>query len=96
MAQEFAAPKNSMDAQALINDAPISKYQWMIAIICFLIVFVDGIDTAAMGFIAPALAQDWGIDRSQLGPVMSAALGGMSLVHWFQDLLRIVLDARLY
>lgn len=77
MAQEFAAPKNSMDAQALINDAPISKYQWMIAIICFLIVFVDGIDTAAMGFIAPALAQDWGIDRSQLGPVMSAALGGM-------------------
>ncbi|WP_335989347.1 MFS transporter [Acinetobacter bereziniae] len=77
MAQEFAAPNKSMDAQALINDAPVSKYQWMIAIICFLIVFVDGIDTAAMGFIAPALAQDWGIDRSQLGPVMSAALGGM-------------------
>ncbi len=23
------------------------------------------------------MAQDWGIDRSQLGPVMSAALGGM-------------------
>jgi AAHS family 4-hydroxybenzoate transporter-like MFS transporter len=50
-----------MDAQSLINDAPISKYQWMIAIVCFLIVFVDGIDTAAMGFIAPALAQDWGL-----------------------------------
>ena len=43
----------------------------------FLNYFTDGIDTAAMGFIAPALAQDWGIDRSQLGPVMSAALGGM-------------------
>ena len=43
----------------------------------FLIIFTDGIDTAAMGFIAPALAQDWGVDRSQLGPVMSAALGGM-------------------
>ena len=40
----------------------------------FLIIFTDGIDTAAMGFIAPALAQDWGVDRSQLGPVMSAAL----------------------
>ncbi|MBP8005785.1 MAG: MFS transporter [Acinetobacter sp.] len=77
MAQEFAAPQNSMDAQKLIDHAPISKYQWLIAIVCFLIVFVDGIDTAAMGFIAPALTQDWGIDRSQLGPVMSAALGGM-------------------
>lgn len=43
----------------------------------FLNYFTDGIDTAAMGFIAPALAQDWGVDRSQLGPVMSAALGGM-------------------
>ncbi len=75
--QDYATPNKSIDAQALINDAPLSKYQWMIAIICFLIIFTDGIDTAAMGFIAPALAQDWGIDRSQLGPVMSAALGGM-------------------
>ncbi|WP_038345219.1 MFS transporter [Acinetobacter sp. A47] len=75
--QDYAAKNNSMDAQELIDNAPISKYQWMIAIICFLIVFFDGVDTAAMGFIAPALTQDWGIDRSQLGPVMSAALGGM-------------------
>lgn len=30
-----------------------------------------------MGFIAPALTQDWGIDRASLGPVMSAALIGM-------------------
>lgn len=75
--QDYAAQNTSLDAQALINDAPLSKYQWFIAIVCFLIVFVDGIDTAAMGFIAPALAQDWGVDRSQLGPVMSAALGGM-------------------
>ncbi len=30
-----------------------------------------------MGFIAPALSQEWGIDRASLGPVMSAALIGM-------------------
>ena len=78
MASQDRYPLNKgIDAQALINNAPFSIYQWMIAIVCFLIVFVDGIDTAAMGYIAPALAQDWGIDRSQLGPVMSAALGGM-------------------
>ncbi|MDU8560795.1 MFS transporter, partial [Pseudomonas syringae pv. actinidiae] len=40
-------------------------------------VFLDGLDTAAMGFIAPALSQEWGIDRASLGPVMSAALIGM-------------------
>ncbi|WP_173912881.1 MFS transporter [Acinetobacter sp. Marseille-Q1618] len=75
--QENTVLKKGIDAQALINNAPVSKYQWMIAIVCFLIVFVDGIDTAAMGFIAPALAQDWGLAKSELGPVMSAALGGM-------------------
>ncbi|SPL70175.1 MFS transporter [Acinetobacter stercoris] len=75
--QESHTLQKGIDAQALINNAALSKYQWMIAIICFLIVFLDGIDTAAMGFIAPALAQDWGIAKSQLGPVMSAALGGM-------------------
>ncbi len=63
--------------QSFINAQPLSRYQWRVVILCFLIVFLDGLDTAAMGFIAPALSQDWGIDRASLGPVMSAALIGM-------------------
>lgn len=66
-----------LDVQAFINAQPLSPYQWRIVLLCFLIVFLDGLDTAAMGFIAPALTQDWGIDRASLGPVMSAALIGM-------------------
>ena len=66
-----------LDVQSFINASPISRYQWRIVILCFLIVFLDGLDTAAMGFIAPALSLDWGIDRASLGPVMSAALIGM-------------------
>lgn len=66
-----------LDVQDLINRQPISSYQWRIMLLCFLIVFLDGLDTAAMGFIAPALIQDWGIERASLGPVMSAALIGM-------------------
>lgn len=67
----------ALDIQALIDTNPVSSYQWRIVALCFLIVFLDGLDTAAMGFIAPALSQDWGIDRASLGPVMSAALIGM-------------------
>lgn len=70
-------PTATVDVQSFINDQPLSRYQWRIVLLCFLIVFVDGLDTAAMGFIAPALTQDWGIDRASLGPVMSAALIGM-------------------
>lgn len=68
---------NCLDVQSFINDQPLSRYQWRVVILCFLIVFLDGLDTAAMGFIAPALSQEWGIERASLGPVMSAALIGM-------------------
>ncbi|MBF8744847.1 MFS transporter [Pseudomonas putida] len=68
---------NCLDVQTFINQQPLSAYQWRVVILCFLIVFLDGLDTAAMGFIAPALSQEWGIDRASLGPVMSAALIGM-------------------
>jgi AAHS family 4-hydroxybenzoate transporter-like MFS transporter len=68
---------NNLDVQSFINAQPLSRYQWRVVILCFLIVFLDGLDTAAMGFIAPALSQDWGIARASLGPVMSAALIGM-------------------
>ena len=67
----------TLDVQAFINAQPLSRFQWRVVILCFLIVFLDGLDTAAMGFIAPALSAEWGIDRASLGPVMSAALIGM-------------------
>ena len=67
----------TLDVQHFINAQPLSAYQWRVVLLCFLIVFLDGLDTAAMGFIAPALTQEWGIDRASLGPVMSAALIGM-------------------
>lgn len=77
MNQPQTSVGHCLDVQSFINAQPISRYQWRVVILCFLIVFLDGLDTAAMGFIAPALSQDWGIDRASLGPVMSAALIGM-------------------
>ncbi|MDN0085475.1 aromatic acid/H+ symport family MFS transporter [Crenobacter sp. SG2305] len=47
--------------------------------LCFLIVAADGFDTAAVGFIAPSLVQEWGVAKSALGPVMSAALFGLAI-----------------
>lgn len=67
-----------VDVQALIDSRPFTGYQWIILALCFLIVAIDGFDTAAIGYIAPALVQDWGIQKSALGPVMSAALFGLA------------------
>lgn len=68
----------TLDVQSFIDSHRFSGYQWLILSLCFLIVAIDGFDTAAMGYIAPALVQEWGIEKSSLGPVMSAALFGLA------------------
>lgn len=69
------APTN---VQQVLNEHPFSGFQWLIFGLCFLIVLIDGFDTAAIGFIAPSLISEWGIERSNLGPVLSAALFGIA------------------
>lgn len=68
-----------VDTQAFIDGQRFSPFQWVILVLCFLVVAADGYDTAAIGFIAPSLVQQWGITRVALGPVMSAALVGLGI-----------------
>lgn len=71
--------QTTTDIQAFINRNPFSKYQWMILVLCFVTVALDGFDTAIIGFIASDLVQEWGVQKSDLGPVMSAALVGLAV-----------------
>ncbi len=73
------SPDRSVDVQVFIDEQRFSPFQWTILVLCFLVVAADGFDTAAVGFIAPSLVQQWGIARSSLGPVMSAALVGLGI-----------------
>ena len=68
----------TVNVQTFINDHPFSPFQWLIFAMCFVIVLLDGFDTAAIGFIAPSLLTEWKIDRSVLAPVLSAALFGLA------------------
>jgi len=69
----------TVDVQRFIDGERFSPFQWTILVLCFLVVAADGFDTAAVGFIAPSLVQDWGVARAALGPVMSAALVGLGI-----------------
>ncbi len=68
----------AVNVQDFLNEHRFSSYQWLIFGLCFLIVLLDGFDTAAIGFIAPSLVQDWGVTRPALAPVLSAALFGLA------------------
>ncbi|VVN70432.1 hypothetical protein PS710_00387 [Pseudomonas fluorescens] len=64
----------TVDIKQWIDDRSMSRYQWLILFLCFLIVTFDGFDAAIMGFIAPAVIQDWAISRSAFGPILAAAM----------------------
>ena len=66
-----------VDVQTFLNEHPFSGFQWVIFALCFMIVLLDGFDTAAIGYIAPSLLTEWGIPRPALAPVLSAALFGL-------------------
>ena len=68
----------SVDVQTFINEHPFGGFQWLIFAMCFVIVLLDGFDTAAIGFIAPSLITEWNISRPALAPVLSAALFGLA------------------
>ncbi|MBK4736305.1 MFS transporter [Noviherbaspirillum pedocola] len=67
-----------VDVQEFLNSHRFSGFQWTIFFLCFVIVLLDGFDTAAIGFIAPSLIKEWGVSRPALAPVLSAALFGLA------------------
>ena len=58
--------RQSVDVQSFLNEHRFSGFQWMLFELCFVIVLLDGFDTAAIGFIAPSLVKEWGVARPAL------------------------------
>ncbi|MGO2450697.1 MFS transporter [Pseudomonas taetrolens] len=69
----------SINVDQFINTQPMSRLQWRMVMLCFLVIALDGFDTAIMGFIAPELIREWAVSTLSLGPVMSAALIGVAM-----------------
>ncbi|MEB0032204.1 MFS transporter [Undibacterium sp. RTI2.1] len=69
----------TLDVRQFINQRTMSSFQWLLVGLCFLIVAVDGMDVAIMGFAAPSILADWHISRSAFGLVMGAAPVGLAL-----------------
>ena len=67
-----------VDVQTFINEQPFGGFQWLVFLMCFVIVLLDGFDTAAIGFIAPSLLGEWNLTKPDLAPVLSAALFGLA------------------
>jgi AAHS family 4-hydroxybenzoate transporter-like MFS transporter len=69
----------TIDVARFIDERPLSRLQWRVLLLCFAIVLLDGWDTAAIGFVAPAIMAEWGVHKALFGPVLSAAMFGLAI-----------------
>jgi AAHS family 4-hydroxybenzoate transporter-like MFS transporter len=70
---------STVDVAAFIDAQPVGAFQIKLLLICASVLFLDGFDTTAIGYVAPALAKEWNLGRGALGPVFSAGLSGLMI-----------------
>jgi AAHS family 4-hydroxybenzoate transporter-like MFS transporter len=71
--------EDAFNVPAFINSRPIGAVQYGIVVLCALVMFLDGLDTQAISYMAPMIAKEWGLSREVLGPIFSSALAGLML-----------------
>jgi AAHS family 4-hydroxybenzoate transporter-like MFS transporter len=69
----------AIDVADFIDRQPVGGFQLKLLLTCAAVLFLDGFDTQAIGYVAPALAREWGLTKSALGPVFSAGLFGLMI-----------------
>lgn len=68
-----------LDVADFIDRQPVAGFQIRVLLLCAAVLFMDGFDTQAIGYVAPDLARDWNLPRGALGPVFSAGLFGLMI-----------------
>src|SRR5437773_277797 len=68
-----------IDVAEFIDQQPVGGFQIRLLLTCAAVLFLDGFDTQAIGYVAPALAKEWGLSKGALGPVFSAGLFGLMI-----------------
>src|SRR5688572_17592936 len=65
------AMAKQVDVAEVIGTQPFGPFHVRIIVLCLLIQFLDGFDTQALAYAAPALRDAWGLGPRDLGPVFS-------------------------
>jgi MFS transporter, AAHS family, 4-hydroxybenzoate transporter len=79
MAVSQAQGDGAIDVAGFIDQQPVGGFQIKLLLTCAAVLFLDGFDTQAIGYVAPALAKEWGLTKAALGPVFSAGLFGLMI-----------------
>lgn len=76
---KISSSSPSTNPRALIDAAPLSKFQWQTFVLCFFVTLFDGFDTQAIAYTGPAIASAFHLGPSELTPLIVAGTVGMAL-----------------
>ena len=79
ISQGEASGTARIDVADFIDQQPVGGFQIKLLLTCAAVLFLDGFDTQAIGYVAPALAKEWSLTKGALGPVFSAGLFGLMI-----------------
>ena len=81
--------ETEIQVSRLLDEHGLGSFQIRMLVWSILIALIDGYDIGAISFAAPHLVASWGVERSALGPVLSASnigvLFGSALFGWIGD-----------
>lgn len=69
----------TVDAVEIIDRRPVGGLQLRTFALCLLVLFADGFDVQGITYVAPAIAQDWGLTRAAFTGTFAAGLFGVML-----------------
>jgi AAHS family 4-hydroxybenzoate transporter-like MFS transporter len=72
-----APPDQRLDE--FIDGRPVGRFHVLVLALTGSVMFLDGLDTQAISFIAPAVAGEWGLPVAALGPIFSASIAGLMI-----------------
>jgi AAHS family 4-hydroxybenzoate transporter-like MFS transporter len=74
---EDNADTRILSFRAVLDARPLSAFHYRLLVLTVLLLFTDGYDTQAIGYVAPVLTKLWRVERSSFGPIFSAGLIGL-------------------
>ena len=76
MTASQAQGASPVDVAAFIEQQPVGRFQIGLLLTCAAVLFLDGFDTQAIGYVAPALAKEWGLTKGALARCSPPACSG--------------------
>jgi AAHS family 4-hydroxybenzoate transporter-like MFS transporter len=70
------ATGQTVNVTQVIDGGRFGRFQWMVAIWCFVLVTLDGFDNGAINFAAPVIVKEWGIAMPPSPPFSSQVSSG--------------------